>query len=564
MASKNKGGLTMKMKRKSTLALATTMALTLVLTACDDGNDNALPSASMSASPSASATTSNSPVGVFPLKEKITLNVVAKRPPLAPSDFNQQPLIQELEKISNVHIKWDTTVDTDYVEKRNLLLASGNLPDFFFPSQFSDTELLRYGQEGTIIPLNALIEKHMPNLKSILDRRPDIKAYVTAPDGNIYTLPSGEELGSGQQVIVSQPNFIYMNKDWLDKLKLPIPTTIDELTEVLKAFKTKDPNGNGKADEIPLTYIDNFWTGDIGVLFGAFGTPDKTYRPNNFTYMDHLNVDNGKVTLSAQQDGFKKAVAYLHNWFKDGLVDLDAFTHDYDTYFARGKTPDETIGAMIWWDKNDVAGPDRGKHWVIVPPFKDMVVEFQNGGDGLDRNGAAITKNSKNPEIAAAWLDQFYEPMIAAQARFGPIGVWFDKDASGKLIQKAVENPGEFRQKSAVSSSIGLLLNDMTDKVGYIEARAQERIDDIGKYYVAQMQKEKFPNLFFNTKELEVIDRLKPDISDYINNTRARWLLNGNVEAEWEGFQKTLDKMGIQELLKAHQSAYDRYIAAQK
>ncbi|QJD82057.1 extracellular solute-binding protein [Cohnella herbarum] len=554
------------MKRKSSLGLAGILGLTLVLSACSGSNDNnnSSPSTSASSAPSASAQASETAVGQFPLKEQITLKGVAKRPPLAPSDFNEQPLIKELEKNTNVHIEWDTTVDTDFIAKRNLLLASGSLPDFFFPSQFNDIELLKYGKEGTIVPLNDLIDKHMPNLKAILDRRSDIKAYITAPDGNIYALPVGEEIGSGQQVIGSQPNFLYINQEWLDNLGLQMPTTIDEFTNVLKEFKTKDPNKNGKADEIPLTYIDNFWTGDIGYLFGAFGVPDKTYRPNNFTFLDHLNVDNGKVTVSAQQEGFKQAAAYLHNWFKDGLVDLDAFTHDYDTYFARGKTPDETIGAMIWWDKNDVAGPERGKHWVHVPPFKDMVVEFSNGGDGLDRNGPAITRDNKNPEITAAWLDQFYAPEMAAQARFGPIGVWFEKDASGKLVQKQIENPGEFRQSSAVSNGIGLLLTDMTDKVGYIEPRAQERIDDISKYYLPQMQKEKFPNIFFTEEELEVIERLKPDISDYINKMRAKWLLGGGVENDWDKFQKTLDKMGVQELLKVHQAGYDRYIAAQK
>ncbi|MFD0670842.1 ABC transporter substrate-binding protein [Cohnella sp. GCM10027633] len=553
------------MKRKSSLGLAGIMGLSLVLSACsgNDNNNNASPSASASTAPSASSTATEAAAGQFPLKEKITLKASAHRPPLGPSDFNEQPLIQELEKNTNVHIEWETTVDNDFIEKRNLLLASGSLPDFFFSGRFSDTELMKYGQDGTLIPLNDLIEKHMPYLNAILKDRPDIKASITAPDGNIYSLPVGEELGAGQEDIGANPDFLYINQEWLDKLKLPMPTTIDEFTAVLKAFKTQDPNGNGKADEIPLTYIDNFWTGDIGVLFGAFGVPDKTYRPNNPTFIDHLNVVDGKVTISAQQDGFKQAVSYIHNWFKDDLVDLDAFTHTYDSYFARGKTTDETIGAMIWWDKNDVAGPERGEHWVIVPPFKDMVVKWNNGG-GIGRDGPAITKDNKNPEITAAWLDIFYEPTMAAQARFGPVGVWYDKDASGKLIQKTVENPGEFRQKSAVTNGIGLLLSGMEEKVAYVEPRAQQRIDDSIKYYVPQMETEKFPNLFFNPEELEVIDRLKPDISTYINQMRAKWLLSGGVEKDWDEFQKTLDKMGIEELLKAHQSGYDRYLAAQK
>jgi putative aldouronate transport system substrate-binding protein len=558
------------MKRKTMTFLAVALSLALVLTACGGNNVGSNGSGNgeengtkTSNTPAAEGDMSTAGGVEFPLKEKVTLKALAHRPPLAPSDFNDQPLIQELEQKTNVHIEWTTMVDNDYLEKRNVLLASGDLPDFFFSGRFSDSEIVRYSKDGTLIPLDDLIENYMPNLKAILDSRPDIKAQITAPDGKIYTLPQGEELGAGRNEIGANPDFLYINKEWLDNLGLEMPRTIDEFTNVLRAFKTGDPNGNGKQDEIPLTYIDNFWTGDIGVLFGAFGVPDKTYRPNNPSYIDHLNVVDGKVQFAPMQPGYKEAVAYIHQWFEEKLVDLDAFTHDYDTYFARGKTEEETIGALIWWDKNDVVGEERGKHWVLVPPFEGMVVKWNNGG-GFGRDGVAITKANKHPEITAAWLDQFYDPIIAAQARFGPIGVWFDQDENGKLIQREVDNPGEFRQSSAVTNGIGLLLEEHMDIVEYAEPRALERINDSVTYFVPQMEKEKFPNIFLTEEELEVIDKRKLDISNYVNKTRARWLMSGGVEEEWDEFQETLKKMGIEELLAAHQSAYDRYLAAQK
>ncbi|TLS49020.1 extracellular solute-binding protein [Paenibacillus antri] len=550
------------MKRQTALCFSIAMAASLALSACGSDQEPSGVGTEPAKPTGEAGEGGNAPVA-FPLQEQVTLKAVAPRPSLAPSDFNAQPLIQQLETKTNVRIQWDTIVETDYLEKRNLLLASGSLPDFFFSGRFSDSELVRYSKEGTIIPLEGLIEAHMPNLKAILDARPDIKAQITAPDGHIYSLPQGEEFGSGKEEIGANPDFLYINKAWLDKLGLQVPKTIDEYTEALRAFKTQDPNGNGKADEIPLTYIDNFWTGDIGVLFGAFGVPDKTYRPNNPTYIDHLNVVDGKVQFAPQQEGYKKAAVYLHQWFAEGLVDLDAFTHDYDTYFARGKTEDETIGSLIWWDKNDVVGPERGEHWVLVPPFEGMVVKWNNGG-GFGRDGVTITKNNEHPEVTAAWLDSFYEPKTAAQARFGPIGVWYDQDANGKLVPRTVENPGEFRQSSAVTNGIGLLLYEHLDIVDYVEPRAAQRIKDSADIYVPQMEDERFPNVFFLDEELQTIERLKPDISAYVNKTRAKWLLEGGVEQEWEHFQATLKKMGIDELLAVHQAGYDRYLEAQK
>ncbi|MFP3340659.1 sugar ABC transporter substrate-binding protein, partial [Micrococcus sp. SIMBA_131] len=77
--------------------------------------------------------------------------------------------------------------------------------------------------------------------------------------GHIYTLPRAEEAGHG-----AVPNFMSINKTWLDELGLEMPTTLEKYHDVLIAFKEKDPNGNGKQDEVPLSFMFNFWTRNFG------------------------------------------------------------------------------------------------------------------------------------------------------------------------------------------------------------------------------------------------------------------------------------------------------------
>lgn len=549
------------MSKKWKIVFAGAMTASLILTACSEKTEEKPADSAKPAETGAAGKEVK-----FPLQEKVTLKAVARRPPLAPSDLNQLEIAKKIEKNTNVHIQWDTIVETDYNEKKNLLLASNNLPDLFFGANFTDNELLKYGQDGTIIALNGLIDNHMPNLKALFAKRPDIKAEVTAPDGKIYSLPSGEELGAGQSEIGANPDFLYVNQQWLDNLGLAMPTTLDEYYQVLKAFKTKDPNKNGKQDEIPLSYINNFWTGDIGYLFGAFGVPDKTYQPGNNAFAEHLNVENGKVTYAALQPKYKEAVAYFHKWFEEGLVDVESFTQEYTQYFAKGKAKEEILGSFLWWDKTDVVGPERDKHYPLVKPFKDMVVKW-NSGSAISRAGSVITKVNKNPELTAAWLDTMYDPVTASEARWGPVGVWFDeaKDAQGRLVQKKdLPNPGEFRQKVALSNGIGVITGQDFEKVVAPEARAQQRMDDIKNIFVPQMQKEKYPNLFFKPEELKVIERVKPEIQTYTNKMRAQWLLKGGVEKEWANYEKSLKNMGIDDLMKVYQEAYDRYKAAQK
>lgn len=150
-------------------------------------------------------------------------------------------------------------------------MASGDLPDAIFNADYSDYELLKLAKDGAIVPLNDLIENNMPNFKKVLEEAPEYKSMITAPDGNIYAFPWIEELGSGKERIQAVDSMPWINVEWLKKLGLDMPTTTEELKEVLIAFKTKDPNGNGKADEIPLSFINKPGAEDLAFLFASFG-----------------------------------------------------------------------------------------------------------------------------------------------------------------------------------------------------------------------------------------------------------------------------------------------------
>ena len=70
----------------------------------------------------------------------------------------------------------------------NLLLASGELPDIIGSSKIKQV-VNQYGPQGTFMPLNDLIDEHAPHLKAFFDERPDVRAAITAADGNMYYIP---------------------------------------------------------------------------------------------------------------------------------------------------------------------------------------------------------------------------------------------------------------------------------------------------------------------------------------------------------------------------------------
>ena len=517
------------MKRKLTTFAAATLTLSLVLTGCGNNNNNNNKNNSGKTTKQNQVKESNfNETGLPIVKNTVTIKAMAPKAALAPN-FGEMEMVKRIEKDTNVHIEWSNIVEKDYMEKKNLTLASGNLPDVFYGSRFSDVELMKYGKDGTIVPLEDLIDKYMPNVKALFDKKPDLKAFCTAPDGHIYSLPGGEEFGDGQGRIGSNPDFIFINKVWLDKLKLAVPTTLDEYYNVLKAFKTQDPNGNGKPDEIPLTFLNGWWTGDIGYLFGAFGTPDKMYQPDDRTYIEHLNVKDGKVTFAATEPGYKEAISTFSKWIKEGLIDKEAFTYEMAAYFAAGKTKDERLGSFIWWEENEIVGADRAKDYIVLPPFKGMVVK-NNNGSPWGRNSAVITKANKNPEVTARWLDHLYEPFISAQIAWGPIGEIFD-EVDGKLVYKTLPegvNAGEIRQKVS-PGGVGFVSAEVLGSSVAMEERAKERIKRINDYFVPQMEKDYYPTIFYMENELDRISVIKPEIQKYVNQKRATWLMKGEV-----------------------------------
>ena len=130
--------------------------------------------------------------------------------------------------------------EANYDEKYSVVIGSRNLPDMM------RTKLInakRFGAEGAFLPLEKLIDQNTKVLKTLLTK--DIRKDLAAADGHIYCIPTLQELRLSVGWVV--------RGDWLQKLGLQEPQTLDEFYNMLVAFRDKDPDGNGVKDTIPLT-----------------------------------------------------------------------------------------------------------------------------------------------------------------------------------------------------------------------------------------------------------------------------------------------------------------------
>lgn len=155
-----------------------------------------------------------------------------------------------MEELTNISFEFRTPNLDSAPTQKNLMLASGDYTDIIFAGGLSHEEQVQYGGQGVLIPLEELIAEYAPNIQKIFEEYPEVLKSITATDGHIYALPQvmmGENWYRGP---------LWYNGAWLEALEVDVdelPETTDELFDLLVRFKEEDPNGNGEADEIPLT-----------------------------------------------------------------------------------------------------------------------------------------------------------------------------------------------------------------------------------------------------------------------------------------------------------------------
>lgn len=489
-------------------------------------------------------------------------------------DNSEKPMVQQLNEAMGVTVEWNCVSGDTLTEKKNLVLNAGSdLPDALMGAQLTDSELITGGSSGLLIPLEDYInEETMPNLCKIIEKRPNLLASCTMPDGHIYGLPGISEMGfehsdGNTYYIGAIPQFTAINTAWLEAVNMEMPTTVDELHDVLVAFKENDVNGNGDAtDEIPMSFIfpesNGAWCAGMGTFLAPFGCTDYT--------MDHKAIKDGKVYYQASSEEYKNAIAYYHDWFAEGLIDIEIFSQDSSQYIAKGNGDDARLGVFVWWEVPEVVGAERAQDYEYLPildgPDGTHHVNLNEMGT-TGHDGFSVTKDCKNPELLLKWVDQRYDPIISMQCIYGPIGTyWTDEpDENGCYSLRELgegETAGELKSKNEWIGPSEQLAEDYGTYY-YMEDRAQERLDDLKNFWFQYVDStEYYPSVVYTEEEIETINDKLSDIKSMTEERVSHWLRDGGIENEWDQYLSDLDNMGLQDVIGAWQAAYDRYAAA--
>ena len=456
------------------------------------------------------------------------------------------------------------------IEQMNLQLAGGDLPDAymgFLWTPITPSQLAVYGGQGLFVDLKDLLAENTPNFNELSTGVPEALKLVTAPSGAVYSLPQ-----INQCYHCSMPQKMWINQVWLDNLGLAIPTTPDEFRAVLQAFKDGDPNGNGEADEIPMTVSATTNLGDLDL-----------YLMNPFQFSPAepwMYVDGGTVVSSYTQDGWRDGVKYMRDLYANGLLDNESFTQSWDDMYVKTRTESTPIvgAAPTFW---------KATHWEINSPyFKEYVAIPQlTGPIGLQQTlrtyspggvgGLMITSACEDPALLLRWADTLFATEATLRVARGRPGMnwrWAEEGETGINEEQAIwaivqQAPGALDNARPTGwSELCPMWFSLDLRHGQAVVVPRDDETETILYDATLNMQEPWaipqemwlPPLYFTADQANVIALSGAGINDLVRSQYTTWVTGqGDPDAEWETYLEQLRSIGYDDLLATYQQAYD-------
>ena len=488
---------------------------------------------------------------------------------------------------------------SDNTEKKSQLatMAAGGekLPDIIYRFIMNQGEVQVYGDDGYFMDLAPyfddpeweLAKKYGWHDKMVEYHGEEARQYVLqkyrTAGGNMYYWPSGDP--TDEDLTVAMP---FINKTWLDKLGLEMPTTREELVEVLRAFKTQDPNENDIADEIPMvgsTSTDLYCCDAPTWLLNTFG--EYVYDVFFFTH----DEQTGKIDVPYNTEKYREGLRFIRGLVDEGLLAPLTWTMKETAELKQLWTPadgDTTVGVVFGYPTiHAIKGDEDVKQYVPLPPLEDSYVAVRSKGVNTYHY---ITTDCEDFDLAAEFLMSFCDLDVIRASRRGEEGVdWVEKTdlRTGQPMLQII-NPVITEPRNRAWGTHGPAVTwhgdgSPVDEGIFDPAKLNQSVEDMdAETYRNELLKqtvaanvpyaeEHNPKLFFHAvytpEEEEENGNSVAELKSYVKECRAKFCageLDPDNEADWNNYLSTLERLGLSTVIRNTQAAVDRLEAQSK
>ncbi len=483
------------------------------------------------------------------------------------SEVEQYGSFQQLKKMledKNLAIEWEV-VPADKYQMLLQTRLSGNrkLPDIIKANGMDDSTLMLLAQRGIIVPINEIVEQYSegPAREAFDHTYPLIRPLTTAEDGNIYWFCNVQKKRYKGQDNCDGSFTIQYRKDWADRLGIEEPKTLEEFTQMLRAFREQDANGNGEKDEILFVDCSSFRTA-IAQWFDL-GTGTLAIDPQN-----------KKAVSPWKQPHVKEYFTYLNQLVQEGIISIGV-SGNYDLLDQLRR---ENRVAAIWdypdvsWNDTAVQAIEPNAFYMPLMPLDALegvkpAVMSEPGNFLWER--FVVTKDCKNPQAVARLLDLVFSDEYKLLTAYGQEGVNYTRDENGKI--KLIPGLTFEKLKEERSAEGAILWNGVLPRIQDVDVESRSSADPLTerRSKVASMMigyDKKYPDQIENylavpTQEEAVrINELQNNL-EIASKELALKLVSGIVPmSEFDNEVEKLDRLGLEELLAITQARYERYL----
>ena len=291
------------------------------------------------------------PLGEFPIvTEPAELSLWVEQHPSV-EDYETNEMTKWYEEKTGVHVNWTQVPSAELGTKFNLSIGGGNYPDIY-TCAFTTDQVIQYSHAGIFLPLDDLIDQYAPNLKLVLEQRPDIREAITAPDGHIYCL-----FTTDPATYLLCRDKLFVMTDWLDQYCAvtgkEAPVTTQEFEDMLLYWRDNDMNGNGNAGD------------EVGVMGSSGATINAAIRYLLSAYQlmpeDGLLADaDGSITFAPATDAYREGLKWINHLYEKGLIAEETFIQDGNqltSVVSREDKAERTVGAFGGFWQGVAASP---------------------------------------------------------------------------------------------------------------------------------------------------------------------------------------------------------------
>lgn len=457
-------------------------------------------------------------------------------------DWSTNLFFQRMQEKTGVSFAFEQYAnETAWKQTKQTILAGGDdMPDVLFKAALSQDEQLQGHANGTLIDLRPYLEQYAPTLWAMLQENPDWLATISLPDGAIVALPLINQLQNN--------NAMWINKTWLDNLGLAMPTTAEELADVLRAFKTGDPNQNGKKDEIPMTFT-GLW--DLRFLGHAFGLVSNDY---------YITMDaQGQVSTILNTDENRTFLTWLHQLWTEGLLDDTGFSSLDSSRRITDSDATITYGMFLSPTPMNMVPADAMNDYALLQPltYNGQQIYRDFAGD-LVCGTFAITSACEDPATLISWVDYLYTEEGCYLMQAGQEGedfVW-NGDGTWEWVYDANTVASTVLTENTISdggAAPGLASVDF--QLRYDDSATRVVISDLVQ--LKSLCVTPYPTVWLDDATWSRVNELQMDLGLYAEQQMV-WFVAGDIplnDETWSDFCQTLEAKGLNEMLTIWQDA---------